>query len=295
MKTLKLVLTCSLMLCISVILAQTKHLTGAISDESGEPVIGASVMLKGTTTGTVTDIDGGFSLNVPEDGILVISYIGYQSQEIPVAGRNSINIVLREDAELLDEVVVVGYGVQRKATITGAVETVGAKTLESRAVTNVGLALQGQTPGLVVTRSSPRPGNEGLSFRIRGASSVNGSDPLIIVDGVPILNFYSFQNLNTDDIESISVLKDGAAAIYGSGASNGVILVTTKRGQGAVKVEYNGNFRFNMNGITSYSPNMREYANVWLEANKEETTPNWWVWGEDNLRLMAEGYEGRYD
>jgi TonB-linked SusC/RagA family outer membrane protein len=281
---------------VSLIQQQQKEITGKVTDASGDPLPGATVMVKGTTIGTVTDVDGNFSLKVADNATIRISYIGYVEQEINTAGETSFNITLAEDTQALEEVVVVGYGVQKKATITGAVETVGAKALESRAVTNIGLALQGQTPGLVVTRSSPRPGNEGLSFRIRGASSVNGNDPLIVVDGVPILNFYSFQNLNIDDIESISVLKDGSAAIYGSRASNGVILVTTKRGHGAVKVEYNGNFRFNTNGITSYSPNMSEYATVWLEANKEETTPNWWVWeNEDNLRLMAEGYEGRYD
>lgn len=296
MKHLRYLFTMCLMICISAAMAQTKNFTGTVFDESGEPIIGASILLKGTSQGTVTSIDGDFSISVPENGVLVISYIGYEGQEVSVAGRNSVNVVLKEDAGLLDEVVVVGYGTQKKATVTGAVETVSSKALENRAVTNVGLSLQGQTPGLVVTRSSPRPGNEGLAFTIRGATSVNGSDPLIIVDGVPVLNFYSFQNLNSDDIESISVLKDAAAAIYGSRASNGVILVTTKKGKGAVKVDYNGNLRFNTNGITGYSPSMSEYATVWLESNKEEANPNYWVWSsKENLEKMASGYEGRYD
>lgn len=150
-------------------------------------------------------------------------------QVVNLNGRSDFKIVLKEDNNALDEVVVVGYGSQKKATLTGAVEQVSSKILESRAITNVGAALQGATPGLVVTRSSSRPGNEGLNFQIRGATSVNGGSPLIVIDGVPALNASAFQNLNPDDIENISVLKDGSASIYGAKAANGVILVTTKR------------------------------------------------------------------
>ncbi len=219
-----------------------------------------------------------------------------KSQEIKVGTQKIINVKLSSDVSSLKEVIVVGYGTSKKETLTGGVETVSAKTFESRAVTNVGLALQGQTPSLVVTRSSPRPGNEGISFKIRGNTSVNGSDPLIVVDGVPTLNKYSFENLNSDDIESISILKDASAAIYGSRASNGVILVTTKRGKGKLKVDYSSNVRFTTNGITGYSPSMSQYATMWLEANKEETVPNYWVWQtKDNLLKMQQGVEGKYD
>ncbi|MDN3670462.1 TonB-dependent receptor [Echinicola jeungdonensis] len=273
------------------------EVTGTVvSGGDNQPLPGVTIYVKGTTKGTATDIDGKFSINVEgEDAILVFSFIGFKTQEVPVNGRSVVDLVMEEDLAELGEVVVVGYGEQKKATLTGAVETVDAKVFEDRAVTNVGLALQGQTPGLVVTRKSSRPGNEDLNFNIRGASSVNGSDPLIIVDGVPVLNHYSFQNLNSNDIESISVLKDGAAAIYGSRASNGVILVTTKRGKGKVKVDYNGNFRFNTNGLVGYAPNMQEYATMWIEANNEETTPNWWIWGEENLKQMQQGVEGKFD
>ena len=161
---------------------------------------------------------------------MVVSYLGYKAIEVKASDKKISQITLREDSEILDEVVVVGYGMQKKATLTGSIEQVSGKALESRAVTNVGLALQGQTPGLTVTRTSPRPGNEDISFQIRGATSVNGGSPLIIIDGVPALNNQSFQNMNSDDIESISVLKDGAASIYGAKAANGVILVTTKKG-----------------------------------------------------------------
>ena len=274
-----------------------EKITGTITSASdGLPLPGVTIKVKGTTSGTATDIDGNYAINVDgENAVLIYSFIGYKTQEVSVNGRSVLDLAMEEDLSELGEVVVVGYGEQKKATLTGAVETVDAKVFEDRAVTNVGLALQGQTPGLVVTRSSARPGNEGLSFSIRGASSINGSDPLIIVDGVPVLNNYSFQNLNANDIESISVLKDGAAAIYGSRASNGVILVTTKRGKGKVKVDYNGNFRFVTNGLVGYSPSMQEYAQVWLQANKEESTPNWWIWGEENVQKMAQGVEGKFD
>ena len=275
--------------------AQQQTVNGVVTDDSGETIIGASVMIKGTSTGTITDMDGAFSLSVPADGTLVVSYIGYKTQEVAVKGKRTLNIVLKGDSEVLDEVVVVGYGTQKKATLSGSIEQVRGEALESRAVTNVGLALQGQTPGLMVTRSSARPGNEDIKFQIRGATSINGGEPLVVIDGVPALNDYSFQNMNSDDIESISVLKDGAASIYGAKAANGVILVTTKKGKGKVSVDYNFNMRFNTNGITGYSPDMSEYARMWLAANKEEKTPNWWVWvSQANLERMAQGIEGIY-
>lgn len=195
---------------------------GLVTDVNGEPLIGCNVVVVGSNAGVITDIDGRFTLNVPADARQIkVSYIGYMDQTVSLNGRSDFKIVLKEDNNALDEVVVVGYGTQKKATLTGAVESVSSQVLESRAVTNVGVALQGATPGLVVTRSSSRPGNEGLNFQIRGATSVNGGSPLIIVDGVPTLNAASFQNLNSDDIESISVLKDGSASIYGAKAANG--------------------------------------------------------------------------
>ena len=179
--------------------------------------------------------------------------------------------------------------------MTGAVEQVSSKILESRAITNVGAALQGATPGLVVTRSSSRPGNEGLNFQIRGATSVNGGSPLIVIDGVPALNASAFQNLNPDDIENISVLKDGSASIYGAKAANGVILVTTKKGKGKTTVDYNFNMRFTTNGIMAFSPSMQEYASMWIEANKEQKVKNWWNWStEENMLKMQQGIEGIY-
>ena len=241
-------------------------------------------------------IDGNFSLNVQNDAKQIkISYIGYVDQVVNLNGRSDFKIVLKEDNNALDEVVVVGYGSQKKATLTGAVEQVSSKILESRAITNVGAALQGATPGLVVTRSSSRPGNEGLNFQIRGATSVNGGSPLIVIDGVPALNASAFQNLNPDDIENISVLKDGSASIYGAKAANGVILVTTKKGKGKTTVDYNFNMRFTTNGIMAFSPSMQEYASMWIEANKEQKVKNWWNWStEENMLKMQQGIEGIY-
>lgn len=275
---------------------QTVKVTGTVLGPDGFPIIGASVLEKGTSNGVITDIDGNYTLNVSsKNSVIVISYIGYKTVELKASDNRLKNLTLNEDSKILDEVVVVGYGVQKKTTLTGAIDQVGSEVLESRAITNVGLALQGQTPGLTVTRSSSRPGNEGVNFQIRGATSVNGGSPLIIIDGVPAINATSFQNMNSDDIESISVLKDGAASIYGAKAANGVILVTTKRGKGKVNVNYDFNMRFSTPGITSFSPDMQQYATVWLEANKEETIKNWWGWlNEENLLKMQSGYEGIY-
>ena len=270
---------------------------GKVTDATtGDPLPGVNIIVSGTTIGVTTDMDGNYNINVPNaDAVLEFSFIGYLAEKIEIRGQAIIDVKLMPDIKKLEEVVVVGYGTQKKATLTGAVEQVSSKAMEDRAVTNVGLALQGLTPGLVVTRNSPRPGNEGLNFVIRGASSVNGSKPLVIIDGVPALNDQSFLNMNTDDIESVSVLKDGASAIYGSRASNGVILVTTKRGSGKIKVDYNGTLRFTTNGIIAYSPNMQQYATMWIEANKEEAVPNWWVWqNESNMLKMQQGVEGAY-
>lgn len=273
---------------------------GKVTDSAKLGIPGVNITIKGKKGGASasTDFDGGYTIHAssPND-ILVFTSVGFKTVERKVGDftSNIINVTLVADVSTLNEVVVVGYATQKKAAVTGAVEVVSGKVFQDRAVTNVGLALQGQTPGLVVTRSSSRPGNEGLNFQIRGATSINGGSPLVIVDGVPIVNFYSFQNMNPDDIDNISVLKDGSAAIYGSRAANGVILVTTKKAKGKLKVDFSSNIRSSEPGITSYSASMTEYANVWLAANKEEKTPNWWGWiSKENMETMASGKEGLY-
>ena len=233
-----------LFVCTSSAFAQ-KQVSGTVVDEAGEPVIGASVIVKGTSNGTVTDFDGNFSIQkVPENGTLVFSYVGFHDQEVSVAGQSSVKITMKEDHQLLDEVVVVGYGVQRKSDVTGAMTRVGEKELNEKPVSNAFEALQGKAAGVDIT-TSQRPGTIG-SILIRGTRSITASsDPLYVVDGVP-LQSGGIETLNPRDIESIDILKDASStAIYGSRGANGVVLITTKRGQeGRMQVSYSGSFTF---------------------------------------------------
>ncbi len=209
---------------------------------AGEPIIGASILEKGTTNGIITDLNGGFSLDVSPGAILVISYIGYAKQEVKVISGKTLNIKMKEDAELLDEVVVVGYGTQKKVNLTGAVETIESDVIENRPIRSATDALQGTVSGLTVSSGTGKPG-EFASFKIRGNTSINSAGALVIIDGMP----GDINVVNPQDIETISILKDAAsAAIYGARAAEGVVLVTTKKGASEkVKVEYTGNFSFN--------------------------------------------------
>lgn len=202
--------------------------TGNVKDATGEPLIGVNVLVKGTTIGGVTDVDGNYSLpEVSPNAVISISYIGYQTQDIPLNGKSTLNVTLSEDSETLDEVIVVGYGTQKKANLSGAVDAITSKALENRPITNVGQGLQGTIPNLNITVPSGSA-NEASKFNIRGKTSINDGDPLILVDNIPT-TAGELSRLNTNDIESISVLKDAAsAAIYGARAAFGVILVTTK-------------------------------------------------------------------
>lgn len=198
-------------------------------------------MEKGTSNGTITDFDGNFTLNVSPNATLVISYIGYKTQEIPVsqakAGR--LEVTLREDSEVMDEVVVVGYGTQRKATLTGSVSSVSGDDLKKISAANLTNTLAGKTAGVIANTRSGEPGADDAEILIRGKGTLGSTSPLIVVDGIADR---SFGRLNPEDIESISVLKDASAAIYGARAANGVILVTTKRGkEGKITVNYSGN------------------------------------------------------
>lgn len=207
------------------------------------PVAGASVIVKGTTNGVVSDMDGNFTLEVKHGDILQISFIGYVTQEIEYTGQSTIQVTLVEDTQTLDEVVVVGYGTQKKANLSGAVAQVDSKTLENRPIQNVSMGIQGLMPGVTVTAGEGRPGQDGGTIRIRGVGTLNTADPYILVDGVETS---TMNEIDPNDIESISVLKDASsAAIYGSKASNGVILITTKRGQtGKPRISYSGNVGF---------------------------------------------------
>ncbi len=226
----------------NIILSQQSDfytIKGQITDEKGVPVIGANILVKGTSNGTITDIDGYFTINVTNASILKISYIGYKDQEVKVNSQKEIKIILKENSQSLDEVVVVGYGVQKKVNLTGSVSQVTAKDLESRPVSNATQILQGTMPNVNVTFSTGEPGAGG-SINVRGQASLNGGDPLVLIDGVP----GDINRINPRDIESVSVLKDASAsAIYGARGAFGVILVTTKSAkEGKTSITYNAFF-----------------------------------------------------
>nr|MCR5471310.1 TonB-dependent receptor plug domain-containing protein [Prevotella sp.] len=216
-----------------------KKITGTVVDAMG-PVIGASVVEKGTTNATVTDLDGNFTLNVKPGATIVVSFIGFETQQIAVGNRDNFQITMKDDNAVLEEVVVVGYGVQKKKLVTGATVQVKGEEIAKLNTTNALTAMQSSTPGVQITQSSSQPG-KGFKVNIRGVGTMGTSSPLLIIDGINSGTADDGLNgLNPNDIESIDVLKDAAsAAIYGARAANGVILVTTKQGKaGKVQVQY---------------------------------------------------------
>lgn len=217
-------------------LAQNIQLTGTVIDATGESVIGASVLEKGTTNGVITDIDGNFSLSVSPNATIIISYVGYTTQEIPLNGQKNLKVTLKEDTEMLDEVVVIGYGTMKKSDMTGAISSVDTEELTKRATTNPAEALQGKIAGVNIMKAGGNAG-AGVSVKIRGVKSFGSNEPLYIIDGFP----GDIDNVNPQDIQSMEVLKDGAAAaIYGSVAANGVIIITTKNGKkGETHIDFN--------------------------------------------------------
>ena len=216
--------------------AQTIEISGTVLDSGKTPIIGASVLEKGTTNGIITDIDGNFTLSVSPNGTISISYVGYQTQEIHINGKTVFNITLKEDNELLDEVIVVGYGTMKKSDMTGAISSVDVEELTKRATTNPAEALQGKIAGVNIMKAGGNAG-AGVSVKIRGVKSFGDNEPLYIIDGFP----GDINNVNPSDIQSMEVLKDGAAAaIYGSVAANGVVIITTKNGKkGDTKIDFN--------------------------------------------------------
>ena len=220
---------------------QSHEVTGVVLDAAGQPVIGAGVMELGKeTNGTTTDLDGKFSISVPAGAKLVISSIGYSTVQVAVNGQDNLTVTLQEDTELLDQVVVVGYGTQRRATLTGSVSAVTGDEIKKVSAANLSNTLAGKTAGVIANVRSGEPGEDGAYIYIRGKGTLGDASPLIVVDGIADR---SFSRLNPEDIESISVLKDASAAIYGARAANGVILVTTKRGKsGKMQVNYSGSY-----------------------------------------------------
>ena len=218
--------------------AQQITVQGVVKDQTGETVIGASVMEKGTTNGTITGIDGDFSLNMSPNGTLVVSFVGYKTQEVQVKGQKQLQVVLSEDAEMLDEVVVIGYGTMKKSDLTGAVSSIGNKDIKDSPVSNLGQAIQGKISGVQIVDAG-KPGDN-VSIKIRGLGSINNCDPLVVIDGVP--TDLGLSSLNMADVERLDVLKDASAtAIYGARGANGVVVITTKKGQkGKARVTYDG-------------------------------------------------------
>ncbi|MEQ8554168.1 MAG: TonB-dependent receptor [Cyclobacteriaceae bacterium] len=291
-----------------VTIEEQRTVSGNILDENGEPLPGASIVVKGTTVGTTTDFEGNFQLNVSDSDILTVSFVGYKALEIPVANRTSFNFKMEPDAEQLADVVVVGYGTQRKVNLTGSVGVADGEVLQNRPIPNVGEGLKGVVPNLNINIRNGDP-SVAPDFNIRGFESINGGNPLILVDNVPIDDL---NRINPNDIESISVLKDAAAsAVYGSRAAFGVILVTTKKGQGdKINVNFSGEFALakpilfldpitdpyqfvlarneasiRTNGAPAYDQNYVDGTRAWSENPTQEN-----AWGVFNDQLRFYGY-----
>ena len=270
----------------------TKKITGTVVDAQG-PVIGASVMEKGTTNGTVTDFDGNFTLNVNPGATIVISYIGYETQEIKVGNQSNINITLSEDDAVLEEVVVVGYGTMKKKLVTGATVQVKGDDIAKLNTTNALEAMQSSTPGVQITQSSSQPG-KGYKVYIRGMGTIGDNSPLYVIDGVAGGNL---DGINPNDIESIDILKDAAsAAIYGARAANGVILVTTKQGkEGKIELSYNGSIGWSNVAKRPQLLNAQQYMTIFNEYtfNSSGMMLDWSAYvPQDILNKVANGWEG---
>ncbi len=255
------------LLCAFTAVAQ-KTVKGTVSDVAGEPLIGVNVVVKGTTTGTITDVDGNYSLEVPgNNAVLLFSYIGYSSVEVAVGEQTVINQTLSEDTRVIDELIVVGYGVQKKVTVTGSVASVSGAELKASPTTNLSNGMLGRLPGVIGFTREGEPGSGGTTIRIRGTNSLGSKDPLVVIDGVADRSG-GFNRLNPNEIENISVLKDAAASIYGSRAANGVILITTKRGkEGKPVVTLEGSYGFSQPIRLPKMANAFEYATMLNEIN----------------------------
>ena len=270
-------------------------ISGTVSDDTGEPIIGATIIEKGTSNGVATDIDGAFSLNIKQTTTIEVSYIGFVTQEIDVTDSSILNIVLFEDSQTLDEVVVVGFGTQRKVNLTGSVATASAKDIELRPVTNATQALQGLIPGLnISTKGTGGELDNTKSINIRGTGTIgDGSSgaPLILIDGME----GDINTINPQDIESISVLKDAASSsIYGSRAPFGVVLVTTKSGKaGRASINYNNSFRFNTPIMMPEMQNSWEFVNFFDDANFNVSNSH--LYSEDYKTLVKDYFDGKLD
>ena len=275
-----------IMLAFSQVYAQGgKTIKGKVVDSANISLPGVSVFVKGTTSGTITSSDGTYSLSVPASGkTLVFSFVGMKKSEVEIGSQTTIDVTMTEESIGLEEVVAVGYGTQKKESLTGAISTVNSKLLENRGVvSNPISALQGQIAGVVVTRSSAAPGQEDWKFQVRGATSVNGSEPLIIVDGIPMVSSRELNSINPQDIESVSVLKDASSSIYGARAAGGVVLITTKKAQkGKATIQYNGSVSQKQIGLRPSFLNGDQYGKYLYEAIANASTGGVpdenWIW-----------------
>ncbi|MFV0541942.1 MAG: TonB-dependent receptor [Aestuariibaculum sp.] len=268
---------------------QSITVSGTVMDENGQPLSGTSIVVKGTTTGAQTDFDGNYSLQVPNrNATLVFSYMGFVTQEITVGTQTTINVTMKEDASALDEVVVVGYGTQKKSDLTGAIGIADGEVLENRSITSIEEGLQGVLPGLNISTESGAPG-QSMKINIRGVTSINGGEPLVLVDGAQM----SLDLVNPQEIENISVLKDAAsAAIYGARAAFGVILITTKKGKKNARpnVSYSMNAYLARPTIIPKKANSYKYA---LYVNKmRENSGSSTVFNDDHLNLIKDRVDG---
>lgn len=271
---------------------QKKQVSGKVLDEQGLPIIGANIVEAGTINGTVTDIDGNFSLNVGNNATIRVTYIGYLEQNINAEDIVNFNIILKEDTQALDEVVVVGYGIQKKATITGAISSMSSEVLIQSPVANVSNALAGRVSGLLTMQYEGEPGRDATQLRVRGVGTFSGSaDPLVLVDGI---ESQSFNNIDFNEIEDITILKDASAtAVYGVRGANGVIIITTKRGkEGKPTLSYSGNVGINSFYDMRKNVGGYEYAQLYNEARKYDSyytgsyTPRW---SEEELEHFRTG------
>ncbi len=268
----------------------TITVSGQVTDQQNEPLIGVTVLIDGQQAGgTVTDFDGNYTIKAPAKATLKFSYIGYQDQKIAVGGKNIINVQMKEDAELLQEVVVVGFGTTKKESLTGAVSVVDAKAFENKgSLASPMEALQGEVPGVIITRSSSAPGEEGWSMKLRGSVSKNSGGPLVIIDGVA----GDINSINSNDIESMNFLKDGSAAIYGSRAADGVVIITTKKGkEGKVKINYSGSVTVKTVGLQPETMSLTQWADGLMQCleNDNNTSNVWYTYGQ-----LAKQYAGSY-
>lgn len=279
------------LLCMGGHAYAQQQLSGKVVDNAGEPVIGAMVIVDGTSTGAQTDLDGNFTLKTAPGAAVTVTFLGYK--DVKTTMRNGIVITLEDDTTLLDEVVVVGYGVQKKETLTGAIAVAGEEMLKEKGSLSSPLqALQGQVPGVIITRGSSAPGDEGWSMSLRGASSKNNVEPLVIIDGVAYESINEMRLINPSDIKSMSFLKDGAAAIYGSRAAGGVVLITTKAGaKGKAKVEYSGSVSMKTVGLMPELMDIDTWSNAIMTAleNDNNTNHTWY-----NYAKLAQQYKGMY-